>query len=162
VGGALALDAAWLFAAFLIILVLAAVGIAVRRYLLERGGGTVECGLRSPNGSWRLGVASYQREELCWFGALGVSMRPDVVFPRRDLTVVSRRLPTEAEAASLGPGMIVVECQLGEDSESPGPALPGTPGQSRTVELAMGEAALTGLLAWLEAAPPGSHLGVAL
>jgi hypothetical protein len=30
------------------------------------------------------------------------------------------------------------------------------------VELALGEAALTGLLAWLEAAPPGSHLGVAL
>ena len=161
-GGALALDAAWLFAAFLIILVLAAVGIAARRFLLERGGGTVECGLRSPNGSWRLGLASYQREELCWFGALGLSMRPDVVFSRRDLAVVSRRLPTEAEAASLGPGMIVVECQLTEDSESPGLALAGTPGQSRTVELAMGEAALTGLLAWLEAAPPGSHLGVAL
>jgi hypothetical protein len=152
VGGALALDAAWLFAAFLIVLILAAVGIAARRFLLERGGGTVECGLRrSPEGSWRLGVASYQREELCWFGALGLTMRPDVVFPRRDLTVVSRRLPTEAEAASLGPGMIVVECQLGEDT-----------GQGGTVELAMGEAALTGLLAWLEAAPPGSHLGVAL
>jgi hypothetical protein len=172
VGGELALDAAWLFAAFLIILVLAAVGIAARRFLLERGGGTVECGLRSPNGSWRLGVASYQREELCWFGALGVSMRPDVVFPRRDLTVVSRRLPTDGEAAILGPGMIVVECRLSKDGESAGPALTdlslagpplaGTPGQSRTVELAMGEAALTGLLAWLEAAPPGSHLGVAL
>jgi len=151
VGGALALDAAWLFAAFLIILILVAVGIAVRRFLLERGGGTVECGLRRPNGSWRLGVASYQREELCWFGALGVSMRPDVVFPRRDLTVVSRRLPSDAEAASLGPGMIVVECRLGPAS-----------GRGGTVELAMGEAALTGLLAWLEAAPPGSHLGVAL
>lgn len=159
-GGALALDAAWLFAAFLVILTLAAIGIAARRFLLERGGGTVECGLRIPNGSWRLGVASYQREELNWFGALGLTMRPDVVFPRRDLTVVSRRLPTEAEAASLGPGMIVVECQLGGDSESPGPA--GTPGRSRTVELAMGEAALTGLLSWLEAAPPGSHLDVAL
>jgi hypothetical protein len=162
VGGALALDAAWLFAAFLIILVLAAVGIAARRFLLERGGGTVECGLRRPNGSWRLGLASYQREELCWFGALGLSMRPDLVFPRRDLAVVSRRLPTEAEAATLGPGMIVLECRLGEESESPAPAPAGTPGQSRTVELAMGEAALTGLLAWLEAAPPGSHLGVAL
>ena len=159
-GGALALDAAWLFAAFLIVLVLAAVGIAVRRFLLERGGGTVECGLRSPNGSWRLGLASYRREELCWFGALGVSMRPDVVFPRRDLTVVSRRLPTDAEVASLGPGMIVVECRLGEDTESVGPA--GRSGRSRTVELAMGEATLTGLLAWLEAAPPGSHLGVTL
>ena len=125
-GGALALDAAWLFAAFLVILTLAAVGIAARRFLLERGGGTVECGLRrGPNGSWRLGLASYRPEELWWFGALGMTMRPDVVFPRRDLTVVSRRLPTEAEAASLGPGMIVVECQLGEDSGQFGPA----PGQ---------------------------------
>jgi len=147
VGGELALDAAWLFAAFLIILILAASGIAARRFLLERGGGTVECGLRNPNGSWRLGVASYQREELCWFGIFGLSMRPDEVFPRRDLAVVSRRLPSDAEAATLGPGMIVVECKLGEDS---------------TVELALGEAALTGLLSWLEAAPPGSHLDVTL
>ena len=148
-GGALALDAAWLFAAFLIILILAAVGIAARRFLLERGGGTVECGLRrGPNRPWRLGVASYQREELNWFGALGLTMRPDVVFPRRDLTVVSRRLPTDAEAASLGPGMIVVECKVGEDTG--------------TIELALGEEALTGLLSWLEAAPPGSHLDMAL
>ena len=188
-GGALALDAAWLFAAFLIILILGAAGIAARRFLLERGGGTVECGLRKGNGPWRLGLASYQREELCWFGIFGLSMRPDEVFPRRDLTVVSRRLPTDSEAASLGPGMIVVECRLGEDSGqvsltggSGGPGsgdgagggsgaagsgrgsgfgAAGTPGQRGTVELALGEAALTGLLAWLEAAPPG-YMGVAL
>jgi hypothetical protein len=148
VGGALALDAAWLFAVLLVLALLAAVVIAARRFLLERGGGTVECGLRKGVGPWRLGVASYRREELCWFGVFGLTMRPDEEFGRRDLTVVSRRQPTDAEAASLGPGMIVVECKLGEDS--------------RTVELALGEAALTGLLAWLEAAPPGSHLGVAL
>jgi hypothetical protein len=160
VGGALALDAAWLFAAFLVVLVLAAVGIAARRYLLERGGGTVECGLRRPGGSWRLGVASYQREELCWFGVFGVSMRPEQVFPRRDLAVMSRRLPTDTEVSILGPGMIVVECALGEE----GTVGPGAhhPGRAGPVELALGESALTGLLAWLEAAPPGSHLGVPL
>ena len=165
-GGALALDAAWLFVAFLVILILAAASIAARRFLLERGGGTVECGLRKGSGSWRLGLASYQREELCWFGIFGLSMRPDEVFPRRDLTLVSRRLPTDAEAASLGPGMIVVECKLGQDGGQPGspasagaaPASAGAPG-GETVELALGEAALTGLLSWLEAAPPGSHLG---
>jgi hypothetical protein len=159
VGEALALDAAWLFAAFLVVLVLAAVGIAARRYLLERGGGTVECGLRQPGGSWRLGVASYQREELCWFGVFGVSMRPEEVFPRRDLIVVSRREPTDAEESILGPGMIVVECALGEDGSLGYGAAPGRAG---TVELALAESALTGLLAWLEAAPPGSHLGVPL
>ena len=190
-GGALALDAAWLFAAFLVILILAAASIAARRFLLERGGGTVECGLRKGSGPWRLGLASYQREELCWFGIFGLSMRPDEVFPRRDLTLVSRRLPSDAEAASLGPGMIVVECKLGEDGSQLGSPAPGgapaalrlwraparagsgsggaparrgsgAPGRAETVELALGEAALTGLLSWLEAAPPGSHLDVAL
>ena len=200
-GGALALDAAWLFAAFLVIAIVAAASIAARRFLLERGGGTVECGLRKGTGSWRLGVASYKREELYWFGIFGLSMRPDEVFPRRDLTVVSRRLPTDAEAASLGPGMIVVECKLGDDGGQLGPpapagAAPGSAGapapgpasasagapapgsgsvsgsggtaslngtsDGGTVELALGESALTGLLSWLEAAPPGSHLDVAL
>jgi hypothetical protein len=156
VGEALALDAAWLFAAFLIILLLAAVGIAARRYLLERGGGTVECGLRQPGGSWRLGVASYQREELCWYGVFRVSMRPEEVFPRRDLAVASRRMPTATEASILGPGMVVVECTLGEEGRT------APPGRARPVELAVSESALTGLLAWLEAAPPGSHLGVPL
>jgi Protein of unknown function (DUF2550) len=151
VGEALALDAAWLFAAFLIILVLAAAGIAARRHLLERGGGTVECGLRQGGGSWRLGVASYQLDELCWFRVFAISTRPQATFPRRDLTVVSRRLPTDAEATTLGPGMIVVKCQLSDA---------GT--EDAMVELAMEEAALTGLLAWLEAAPPGSHLDLAL
>jgi hypothetical protein len=55
---ALALDAAWILVAFLIIVVLAAAGIAGRRILLDRGGGTVECGLRKPGGTWRLGVAA--------------------------------------------------------------------------------------------------------
>jgi hypothetical protein len=160
--------------------VLAAVGIAGRRFLLERGGGSVECGLRKENGSWRLGVALYRGEELCWYGIFGWSVRPDEVLPRRDLKLVSRRVPTEAEAASLGPGMIVVECRLGEDisqfgsvasspgasspgassPEAPGPETDVAPGKVVTVELALGESALTGLLSWLEAAPPGSHLDV--
>ncbi len=173
-GGALALDAAWLFAAFLVLLILAATGIAARRFLLERGGGTVECGLRKGNGTWRLGVASYQREELYWYGVFRISMRPEETFSRRDLSVVSRRPPSDAEAASLGPGMIVVECQLGSGSGSGpggssgtgGPGGSGRPGSvagaGHTVELALAESALTGLLSWLEASPPGSHLDVAL
>ena len=149
-GEALALDAAWLFAALLILLVLAAAGIAARRFLLERGGATVECGLRQRGPkirSWRLGLASYQLDEFRWYGIFGVSMRPEQTFPRRDLAVVARRPPTEEEITILGPGRIVAECQLGA---------------SATIDLALAESALTGLLAWLEAAPPGSHLDVAL
>ena len=146
-GEALALDAAWLFAAFLILLVLAAAGIAARRFLLERGGATVECGLRATDGPWRLGVASYQRDELRWYRVFGFSMRPQRAFSRRDLTVVSRRPPTAGEVRILGPGRIVAECEV----SGSGP-----------VDLALAESALTGLLAWLEAAPPGSHLDAVL
>ena len=155
-GEALALDAAWLFAAFLILLVLAASGIAVRRFLLERGGATVECGLRRPGGSWRLGLASYQLDEFYWYRVFGFSMRPEQAFPRRDLAVVARRPPTQEEVTILGPGRIVAECQLGASGASDGP------GGAGAVDLAMAESALTGLLVWLEAAPPGSHLDVAL
>ncbi len=144
-GGALALDAAWLFAAFLLFLVLIASGIAARRFLLERGGGTVDCGLRrtAGQGSWRLGVASYQGDRLCWFPLFGVRLRPRVELERRTLTVAARREATPAESASLGPGMAVVECTVGDAAR---------------VELAMSEAVLTGFLAWLEAAPPGSYM----
>lgn len=144
-GGALAFDVAWIFAAFLLILVLIASGIATRRFLLERGGGTVDCGLRrtAGQGSWRLGVASYQGDQLCWYHLFGVLLRPRLELERRTLTVASRRAATVAESASLGPGMVVVECKVGDGTH---------------VELAMSEAALTGFLSWLEAAPPGSYL----
>jgi hypothetical protein len=145
VGERLAVDAVWLFAAFLIIVVLAAGMIATRRILLDRGGGTVECALRRPGGPWRLGVAAYRFDQLRWYQAFGVRLTPSEVLDRGTLTVVSRRRASPAEAASLGDGTVVVECR----------------GNGRgTVELAMSEAALTGLLAWLEAAPPGFYQGL--
>jgi len=144
VGVGLTRDAAWLFAAFLALIVLAAAVLAIRRYLLERGGGTVECGLRLPagQGTWRLGVASYQPDELYWYGALGVLLKPEEVFPRRSLKVISHRPTEPAEAATLGPDRVVVEARTDEGA----------------MELALPEDALTGFLAWVEAAPPGSSL----
>jgi hypothetical protein len=44
--------------------------------------------------------------------------------------------------------MVVVECVIGD----------ADPGGADRVELAMSDAALTGFLAWLEAAPPGSYM----
>jgi hypothetical protein len=146
VGGGLAVDAVWLFAVLLVLIVAAAAALAVRRYWLERGGGTIECGLRSLSrrGGWRLGVVSYQRDELHWYGALGVALRPERVFPRRSVKVTSRRLVEPSEMTILDPSWIIIEARTG---------LPDGP-----VELAMTDQALTGLLAWLEASPPGSHL----
>ena len=185
-GGALT-DAVWLFAAFLVILVVAAVVLASRRFLLERSGGTVECALRRLNvdgdpdhvglpwhglghGGWRLGVLSYQRDELYWYGALGVLLRPEQVFQRRALTVVSRRPADEAEVAALGAGRIVVEVTdrpaadasgatdaSGITGKSGSSGVPGSSGGGNW-QLAMSDAALTGFLSWLEASPPGSHL----
>jgi Protein of unknown function (DUF2550) len=140
---ALALDAAWILVAFLIVVVLAAAGIAGRRILLDRGGGTVECGLRKPGGTWRLGVAAYGADELRWYNGVGVLLTPEETLSRRTLSVESRRDADAAEAVFLGPGTVVIACH---SEESPD-----------TVELAMGEAALTGFLAWVEAAPPGSY-----
>jgi hypothetical protein len=147
VGGSTAVDAGWLIAVVLVFLVLAALAVAMRRALLERGGGTVECGLRRPgtDSPWRLGLASYQPDELRWHQVFGLLLRPDAIFPRRTLTVLSRRSPDTVETASLGPGLIVVECHAGEHAEP--------------MELAMTESALTGFLAWLEGAPPGPQLG---
>ncbi len=144
-GDALAVDAAWLFAAFLLVLVLFASGIAARRFLLERGGGTVDCGLRrvAGTGSWRPGLASYQEDQLYWYHQFSFLLRPQVILERRTLIVASRRLASAAESAALGTGRCVVECKIG---------------QQGTVELAMSEAALTGFLSWLEAAPPGSYM----
>ena len=153
--GGLAFDAAWLFAGFLILAVLLAAGITLRRYLLERGGGTVECGLRLPGSGWRLGVAAYQPDALRWYQVFGFLLRPKQVFTRRSLSVLSRRPADSAEEASLGPGAVVIRCRIADGERSPDGD--GSPDGDATVELAMGEAALTGFLAWLEAAPPGSY-----
>jgi hypothetical protein len=155
VGGTLAVDGAGVFAVALLIVVLAAVGIAGRRVLLERGGGTVECGLRRPaeDGSWpawRLGVARYHYDELHWHQIFGIRLRPDESLARSGLMVVSRRRPVPAEMNSLGSDAIIAQCRAWE------PVRPGGPvQQAGMVEFAMGEEAMTGFLAWLEAAPRG-------
>ena len=104
------------------------------------------------HGGWRLGVLSYQRDELYWYGALGVLLRPEQVFQRRALAVVSRRPADEAEVAALGADRIVVEV-----AAKPAGRRVRLAGGGRW-QLAMSDAALTGFLAWLEASPPGSHL----
>jgi hypothetical protein len=155
VGGARALtDAVWIFAVVLVLIILAAAALAFRRYLLERSGGTVDCALRCPaeSGSWRLGVLSYQHDSLRWYGALGVLLRPEHVFHRRALSVISRRPADPSEAVSLGSDRIVVAVVAKPADAS------GSPDGER-VELAMTDQALTGFLAWLEASPPGSYLG---
>jgi hypothetical protein len=156
VAGALT-DAVVIFAAVLVLLVLAAGVLAFRRYLLERSGGTVECALRTPavSGAWRLGVLSYQHDSLTWHGALGVLLRPEYVFSRRSLSVASRRPADPSETVTLGTERVVVEVLVKPPADAGG----GAPSPDGHIELAMTDQALTGFLAWLESSPPGSHLG---
>ena len=141
-GGRIALVAGWLLLVILVIALASATGIAARRTLIERGGGTVECGLRRVGDRrWRLGLAAYQPGELRWYPVFGFRLRPGEVFARHTLTVVSRRSADPVEETSIGPGAVVVECDIGQ--------------AAARIELALSEDALTGFLAWLEAAPPG-------
>jgi len=149
--GVLTLIVGWVLILLVAGAVLVALGLAARRILLGRTGGTVECGLRAGEAaSWRLGLAAYQLDQLHWFSAFGVRLRPDEVFDRSSLSILGRRPAGQSEAVSIGAGTVVVECQAGRTGN--GHAAPGPP--PRTVELAMSEEALTGFLAWLEAAPP--------
>jgi hypothetical protein len=151
---ALAVWFAWLLVSVLLAAVIAALGITIRRILLERGGGNVECGLRcGPARRWRLGIAAYRPDELRWFSAFGVRLRPNAVFARSAMLVTGRRPVTEAEAVSIGQGTVVIECRLRQGAA--GQRLPA----AEPVELAMAEGALTGFLAWLESAPPGRMAG---
>jgi hypothetical protein len=142
----------WLLVAAVVATVASTAVIAVRRFLLERSGGTVECAMRVPagGGAWRQGVAAYRGDELHWYRVLGLAPRPKRVFTRRSLRVISQRLASPAEARLLGPGRAVVEIAAASRGAAPGPV--------GRVELGMTPEALTGFLAWLEASPPSSHL----
>lgn len=120
--------------------------VVVRRTLLQRGGGTVLCSLRlgeRPGGrGWALGVARFGDDHLTWWRVLSLAPRPRRRLDRRALVVVRQRPPHGPEALAVPDGAIVLECRDG----------------SAPVELAMSDAACTGLLAWLESLPPGAHL----
>ncbi|MGO9082285.1 MAG: DUF2550 family protein [Streptosporangiaceae bacterium] len=132
--GGLAFDAGWLLIVVLIAGLAAAIGIAVRRTLLERGGGSVECGLRrGAYQNWQLGLAVYQPDELRWYSAFGVRMRPGAVFSRRTLRILSRRPADAVEAASLGAGAIVLECSVGGPVSTARPLVPA-PGPETPVQ----------------------------
>jgi hypothetical protein len=86
-----------------------------------------------------LGIGRYSGDLLEFFRIFSVSLRPMTVLDRSDLTYGGTREPVGPEAHSLYAGHVVIACS--------------TP--TTAVELAMAPEAVTGFLAWLEAAPPG-------
>ncbi|GAA3744960.1 DUF2550 domain-containing protein [Salinactinospora qingdaonensis] len=143
--------AEWLLAAFLALLVLFFLGVAIRRFVLERGGGAVECYLRSGQGDrrpWRVGFARYGSDELRWYRAFSLWPRPTAELSRRGLVVRGRREPTSEELASdLATDLVVIEVGREPDEDDR---------KEPSYELAMSDATLTGFLSWLESLPPGT------
>ncbi|MEI2820835.1 MAG: DUF2550 domain-containing protein [Marmoricola sp.] len=135
VGIALALFASYVLALF------------IRRRMLSRHGGTFESSYRVRPGQvgrgWVLGLGRYNDGHLQWFRVFSVLPRPLKVWLRSEMSYVSTRQPTTAEAAALYSGHVIVECLAGRGG---------------TIELAMSPASLTGFQAWLEASPPGTGL----
>lgn len=125
---------------------LALLALAVRQRVLSRGGGTVELSLRLrtrvPGRGWMLGLGRFDGDVLQWYRVFSLSVRPRRTLSRRDLTVQVRRNPAGPERLALPSGAMVMEC-----ASTDGP-----------LQLAMGPSAVTGFLAWLEAAPPGATL----
>ena len=116
-----------------------------RRRWLSRQGGIFDCGLKLPqSGRWSLGVARYQGEDLEWFRALSLSLRPRVRFRRTLTTVLSQRNAEPGEIDVLYGTPRVVRLESTE-----------LVGGQHSWELAMAPESTTGLLSWLEAAPPG-------
>ena len=104
----------------------------------------MDCSLRLRDGcrgrGWTLGIARYSGDDLAWYRVFSLCPRPRRVLSRRGLAVGGRREASREERMALLPGSVVLRLQ----------------GDPAAVELAMSEAALTGFLAWMESAPPGS------
>ncbi|WP_031082906.1 DUF2550 domain-containing protein [Streptomyces sp. NRRL WC-3549] len=139
-----------------LVVVLVAAGLFVfglRRRLLQRSGGTFDCSLRwdispepDPSGKgWVYGVARYHGDRVDWFRVFSYSPRPRRGLERAAIEVVARRLPEGEEELALLSDSVVLGCLH----------------RGTRLELAMSEDALTGFLAWLEAAPPGQRVNVA-
>ena len=132
----------------LVLLIALGLGLlAARQRWLARQGATFECSMRlhedSSAGGWALGVARYNHGLLEWFRFFSYSLRPRLTFPRGEVRVVESRDPGVAEAVALGANQRVIRVETVAETTTP------------QWELAMSPDSLTGLLSWLEAAPPG-------
>jgi hypothetical protein len=134
------------FAALLVLVLLYGLGLVVRRRWLSRHGGTFEFSVnvrpRSNGRGWVLGLGRYSGDLLEWFRIFSLAPRPRRVLDRAELSFARRRAPVGSEALALYAGHVIAVCHTTDGD----------------LEVAMSPEALTGFLAWLEAAPPGRNM----
>ncbi|AWN29546.1 DUF2550 domain-containing protein [Streptomyces libani] len=138
-----------------IVVVLVLLGLFVfglRRRLIQRSGGTFDCSLRwnvpeneAGGKGWIYGVSRYNGDRIEWFRVFSYAPRPRHLLERSAIEVLERRTPQGEEELALLSDSLVLACRH----------------RGTRLELAMSEDALTGFLAWLEAAPPGQRVNVA-
>jgi hypothetical protein len=141
-----------------LVVALVVVGLFVfglRRRLIQRSGGTFDCSLRwnapekpgaEENGKgWSYGIARYNGDRIEWFRVFSYAVRPRRILERSAIEVAGRRSPEGEEELALLSDAVILACLH----------------RGARLELAMSEDALTGFLAWLEAAPPGQRVNVA-
>ena len=118
----------------------------LRRRWLTGQGGLFDCAYQvdsDQGAAWVLGFARYRREQLEWFRAFSLSLRPRVVFQRVTTMYVHQRVPQGLEAIALFEGSVIVTLRE---------RVTGT-----TCALSMASDEALALMSWLESAPPGSH-----
>lgn len=128
-----------------VLLLLPLLCLGARRRWLSRQGGLFDCSLRlstaTPGTGWVLGVARYSGDNLEWFRVFSLSLRPRLIFPRSQSRAGLQREPDPIEAVLLYDDQRILRMELTD---------------GRSWEVAMAVASLTGLLSWLESAPPGA------
>ncbi|MEU9759679.1 DUF2550 domain-containing protein [Streptomyces sp. NPDC047985] len=145
--------ALWVGGAVVALVLMGLFFFGLRRRLIQRSGGTFDCSLRwnvpeEPDLSgkgWVYGVARYSGDQVDWFRVFSYAPRPRRILERSSIEVIARRMPEGEEELALLSDAVVLGCLH----------------RGTRLELAMSEDALTGFLAWLEAAPPGQRVNVA-
>ncbi|WP_420175330.1 DUF2550 domain-containing protein [Luteococcus sp. OSA5] len=130
-------------ALMVLLFLLPLLGLYLRRRWLSTRGGVFDCALKLPSGSWATGVARYEANELQWFRIFSFSMRARLTLTRDRTTSIGRREPEDSEAVVLFGDDQILRLRSTDK------------GAPRVWEMAMSPASVTGLMSWLEAAPPG-------
>ncbi|WIY83824.1 DUF2550 domain-containing protein [Propionimicrobium sp. PCR01-08-3] len=134
-------------ALILLIVICCLLLIFVRRLWLNSQGGLFDCGLhKAGTRRWRAGLARYSGERFEWYLLWRIGPKPSRVFVRSRCEVVGIR-KTSISEANLGYAFSTILSVR----------VPGDrPGELAQVwDLVLNEGSATGLVSWLEAAPPG-------
>ncbi len=131
----------------LVVLAIPVLVLVARRIWLVRAVGVFDCSMimesATPGTRWVPGVCRFRGEELWWYPDFGLSFAPRLRFPR-DRTIA---LPSH-DLLGREPGPEFADYRVVPLSRQIG-------GGTAVWDLAMAPPAVTAVLSWLEAAPPG-------